>query len=280
MATASQQGFVRPVSRFVHNHGDFRRNVEDFRSEGFTKLSCVLSPHILTAVELECTAVAEARWAARETSRAKDAYQLAFDYTMNVWCESACIKGLALSPVLGEIAANLLGVPSVRLSHDQVLYKRPGSPGTPAHADQYHWPVSHRETITLWIPLQPVAPNQGRLVFFRGSHRLQPVTLRELFALSPEEVEFFLRQCGFTEVEPVLELGDATAHYGWTFHGSGGNVTSETRKVYGLVYMAANIKLVAPEYGPPLEFLGNWCPGARVGGPMHSEHNPIVFTGS
>ena len=175
---------------------------------------------------------------------------------------------------------NLLGVRSVRLSHDQVLYKRPESTRTTAHADQYHWPVSGPETITFWIPLQPVAPNQGRLRFFRGSHRLQPEIRRQLFRLSAEEGEFFLLQCGFTEVEPLLDLGDATAHYGWTFHGSGCNLTKETRKVYGVVYMAADIKLVVPEYGPPLEFLHDWCPGARVGGPMDSEHNPIVFTGS
>jgi ectoine hydroxylase-related dioxygenase (phytanoyl-CoA dioxygenase family) len=199
---------------------------------------------------------------------------------MNVWRESAYIKDLVSSPILGELAGNLLGVRSVRLSHDQVLYKRPESTKTPVHADQYHWPVSGPETITFWIPLQPVAPNQGRLRFFRGSHRLQPETRRQLFKLSSEEGEFFLLQCGFTEVEPVLELGDATAHYGWTFHGSGCNLTNETRKVYGVVYMAADIKLVVPEYGPPLEFLRDWCPGARVGGPMDSERNPIVFTNS
>ena len=66
--------------------------------------------------------------------------------------------------------AKLLGVAGVRLYHDQSLYKEPGGGITPAHADQYYWPLASDRIVTAWIPLQPVPEDMGPLAFYAGSH--------------------------------------------------------------------------------------------------------------
>lgn len=250
--------------------------VEDFRSIGFVLIHSALSSDIIRALEVECTAVAEERWRSRELIRDPDDYQLAFDYSMNVWHENATIRSLILSPQLGKLAAILLGVPSVRLSHDQVLFKRPHSPRTPVHADQYHWPVSSCETLTFWLPLHDILSEHGPLNFFRGSHRMLPKMRNDLFRRSSDDARDLLIQNGFDRIEGTFAAGDISAHYGWTFHDSAENSTDVTRKAYSVVYMASDIKLVTPEYGPPLELLHSWCPGAQVGNQLNHDFNPIV----
>ena len=40
---------------------------------------------------------------------------------------------------------------------------------TPAHADQYYWPLATDRTITAWIPLQAVPEDMGPLGFYARS---------------------------------------------------------------------------------------------------------------
>ena len=49
------------------------------------------------------------------------------------------------------------------------LYKEPGGGITPAHADQYYWPLASDRTITAWVPLQPVPVEMGPLGFYARS---------------------------------------------------------------------------------------------------------------
>lgn len=72
---------------------------------------------------------------------------------------------------LGAIAATLMGCREVRLFHDHILVKEPGnSIVTPWHQDTPYYCVSPEQSISFWIPLDPVA----RAVspeFVAGSHR-------------------------------------------------------------------------------------------------------------
>ena len=72
---------------------------------------------------------------------------------------------------LAGIAAALLEVAGVRLYHDQALLKEPGGGLTPAHADQFYWPLASDRAITAWVPLQPVPADMGPIGFYAGSHK-------------------------------------------------------------------------------------------------------------
>ncbi|MEK7425923.1 MAG: phytanoyl-CoA dioxygenase family protein [Actinomycetota bacterium] len=69
------------------------------------------------------------------------------------------------------IAGELLGCESVRLYHDHVLVKEPGTrQRTPWHQDLPYYNVDGRQNISMWFPVDPV-PRPSTLEFVAGSHR-------------------------------------------------------------------------------------------------------------
>lgn len=71
---------------------------------------------------------------------------------------------------IGEVAGALLGAREVRLFHDHLLVKEPASPTpTPLHQDQPYYCIDGRQTVSFWVPLDPV-PRESTLEFVAGSH--------------------------------------------------------------------------------------------------------------
>src|SRR5436189_133361 len=83
----------------------------------------------------------------------KSAKTCIFLQVMNLWEVDESVKKFTLAKRFAKIAADLLGVENVRLYHDQALYKEPGGGFTPWHQDQYYWPLSTTNTVTMWMPL-------------------------------------------------------------------------------------------------------------------------------
>ena len=68
-----------------------------------------------------------------------------------------------------DIARQLMGTQTVRLFHEHVLVKEPGADvPTPWHQDQPYYCVDGTDTVSLWIPLDPV-PRERTLEFVAGS---------------------------------------------------------------------------------------------------------------
>ena len=56
-----------------------------------------------------------------------------------------------------RVAADLMGSQQVQLFHDHVLVKEPGtSKATPWHQDGPYYFVEGRQTVSFWVPLDPV----------------------------------------------------------------------------------------------------------------------------
>ena len=71
---------------------------------------------------------------------------------------------------IGEVAARLMGSDTVRLHHDHLLVKEPGTTiRTPWHQDQPYYDIDGSDTVSFWIPLNPV-PRQSTLEFVARSH--------------------------------------------------------------------------------------------------------------
>lgn len=97
-----------------------------------------------------------------------------FMQLFNIWRKSASVRSIALSPILGKIAAELLGCDGVRLYQDSVFTKRPKDGKTHWHSDLNMAPFDSNQLITFWIPLQDVpshACGGTGLSFASGSHR-------------------------------------------------------------------------------------------------------------
>jgi ectoine hydroxylase-related dioxygenase (phytanoyl-CoA dioxygenase family) len=71
---------------------------------------------------------------------------------------------------LGAAAARLMGSREVRLFHDHLLVKEAGTlDRSPWHQDQPYYGIDGAQTVSFWIPLDPVA-RPSTLEFVAGSH--------------------------------------------------------------------------------------------------------------
>ena len=71
---------------------------------------------------------------------------------------------------LALAAQRLMQSPIVRLYHDHVLVKEPGTrQRTPWHQDQPYYNIDGQQNISMWIPVDPV-PRPATLEFVAGSH--------------------------------------------------------------------------------------------------------------
>lgn len=207
----------------------------------------------------------------------RSTYDRAFLQVMNLWREDGDVKSFVFGKRLARIAADLLGTRGVRLYHDQSLYKEPGGGITPAHADQYYWPLQSDRTITAWIPLQEVPMEMGPLAFFKGSQGVEFGRDLGISDESEREITANMEASGFDIVNEPFALGDVSFHLGWTFHRAGPNLSETPRSVMTVIYMDADMVLKEPENHMQVSDRDTWCPGARVGEIIDTPLNPVLF---
>ncbi len=144
------------------------------------------------------------------------------------------------------VAAELMGSSTVRLYHDHVLVKEPGTrQRTPWHQDQPYYNVEGRQNASMWFPVDPV-DRSSTLEFVAGTHRgpwYMPRTfLDDRAAWFPEGA---LAEMPDFEADPErwsvigweLEPGDAVFFDMLTVHGSGGVSGPGRRRVLSIRFL-------------------------------------------
>jgi ectoine hydroxylase-related dioxygenase (phytanoyl-CoA dioxygenase family) len=196
---------------------------------------------------------------------------------MNLWQHSAQVAEFVMGKRLARIAAELLQVSGVRLYHDQSLYKESGGGITPAHADQYYWPLASDRTITAWVPLQPVPENMGPLGFYARSQSVEFGRNLGISDESEEKITENMARHGFEFVSGAFDLGEVSFHLGWTFHKAGANVSDQPRAVMTMIYMDAQMHLADSLNAIQKNDQEQWCPGAVPGAPIATALNPVIW---
>jgi ectoine hydroxylase-related dioxygenase (phytanoyl-CoA dioxygenase family) len=252
-------------------------HIRQFEQDGFIHLKSVLPPDVLADYGREITRLTIALSTQTKPLEERTTYDRAFLQVMNLWEQSERVKSFVMGKTLGRIAAELLGVRGVRLYHDQSLYKEPGGGITPAHADQYYWPLSSDRTVTAWIPLQDVPTQMGPLSFYAGS---QHEAFGRDLGISDESeaaITAMMESRRFPFVQNSYELGDVSFHLGWTFHKAGPNVSQSPRSVMTVIYMDVDMVLQNPTNAIQEGDWAKWCPGARIGDVIQTPKNPVIF---
>lgn len=251
--------------------------VAQFRRDGYIKLKSVLSPQTLAEYGRDITRLTVELNTQQRPLEERSTYDRAFLQVMNLWEQSPRVGRFVMGRRLGRLAAELLEVQGVRLYHDQSLYKEPGGGITPAHADQYYWPLASDRTITAWIPLQPVPTEMGPLGFYARS---QSVSFGRDLRISDEseaKISANMAQHGFEFDIGAFDLGEVSFHLGWTFHKAGPNTSDRPRSVMTIIYMDADMRL-APALSPiQANDRDQWCPGAVEGEVINTRKNPVVW---
>jgi ectoine hydroxylase-related dioxygenase (phytanoyl-CoA dioxygenase family) len=251
--------------------------IEFYREHGYAKLSDVLSAETLEHYGAEITRMTHVLNTQDLPLEERSTYDKAFLQVMNIWRESELVKEFVFGKRIAGIATALLEVKSVRLYHDQSLYKEPHGGFTPAHADQYYWPLASDRTITAWIPLQAVPDDMGPLAFYRGSHTFEQGRDVAISDESEALITSAMEQQGFPLDTEPFNLGDVSFHSGWTFHRAGGNLSANPRSVMTMIYMDAGMRLAQPVNHMQQNDWDTWCPGAVVGEVIASPLNPVLY---
>lgn len=254
--------------------------ISQFATEGFIKLKDVLSPATLKFYGEEITRLTIALNTQQLPLAQRSTYDKAFLQVMNLWKHSAMVAEFVMGQRLGRMAAELLQVSGVRLYHDQSLYKEPGGGITPAHADQYYWPLASDRTITAWVPLQAVPMDMGPLGFYARSQSVKFGRDLGISDESEEKISANMARHGFEFCSSPFDLGEVSFHLGWTFHKAGANVSALPRSVMTMIYMDAEMKLAKPIHPAQQNDHETWCPGALVGELIATPNNPLIYSRS
>ncbi|MEZ5257068.1 MAG: phytanoyl-CoA dioxygenase family protein [Ilumatobacteraceae bacterium] len=184
-----------------------------------------------------------------------------------------------------EIAAELTGSETIRLYHDHVLVKEPGTrQRTPWHQDLPYYNVDGAQNASMWFPVDPVE-RSATLEFIAGSHR-GPWYLPRTFL--DDEARWFpdgsLAELPDFEAEPdrwtvlgwELQPGDAVFFNMLTVHGSGGVSGGSRRRVLSVRFLGDDM-VHAPRpwtTSPPFDGLEAEIP---AGAPMDHPRFPVVW---
>ena len=184
------------------------------------------------------------------------------------------------------IAAELIGSHTVRLYHDHVLVKEPGTrQRTPWHQDQPYYNVDGRQNASMWLPIDPV-PRESTLELVAGSHHgewfMPRSFLDDQAKWFPEGTLADLpdidgRPDDFTILGWALEPGDAVFFHMLTLHGAAGIAGTQRRRVLSVRFLGDDI-VHAPRpwaTSPPFHGLADEL---AAGAPMDHPLFPVLWT--
>jgi len=145
-----------------------------------------------------------------------------------------------------KAAAALMQSKRVQIFHDHVLVKEPGTTrATPWHQDAPYYFVDGEQTVSFWIPVDPV--DQATLRMIVGSHKWEKLVLPTRWL---SEEDFYASEEGylpvpdpdkepakFPTVEWAMQPGDAVAFHFKTVHGARGNMSKTQRRALSLRFV-------------------------------------------
>jgi ectoine hydroxylase-related dioxygenase (phytanoyl-CoA dioxygenase family) len=145
------------------------------------------------------------------------------------------LAGLVAQPHIGATAARLTGSDSIRLWHDQLLYKPVDTEGTAAnvgwHTDRQYWQsCTSEDMLTAWVAFHDVDETGGSVSFVDGSHRWD-VSGLDFFSQDLAALEASLAQDHAIDIHHTrMRRGQVSFHHCRTVHGSGPNHGSGSRR--------------------------------------------------
>jgi len=203
------------------------------------------------------------------------------------WQHNADYRALAIHSPLPEVAARLMQSRSVRLYHDHMLTKEPGTrQKTPWHQDQPYYNVDGFQNISFWIPVDPVR-RHSTLEFVAGSHRgpwLMPRTFMDHQAKwFPEGSLADLPDIEGTRAQqPILgwalEPGDVVAFHMLALHAAGGVDGDRHRRVFSMRYLGDDARHAPRRWKTSPDFPG-LADELPAGAPMAHALFPLLIDG-
>jgi hypothetical protein len=147
-------------------------------------------------------------------------------------------------PTLPAIASMLCGSSSIRLFHDQIVYKPPIGPEVRStvgwHSDKAYWRTCTSDSmLTAWVALQDTPLEMGPIAFWDCSHRWPGI--EDLHTFDIEELDQIEQMFAHKNLRPEIRMqpmkkGQFSFHHCRVVHGSYPNQTSSPRLGFAIHY--------------------------------------------
>jgi ectoine hydroxylase-related dioxygenase (phytanoyl-CoA dioxygenase family) len=202
------------------------------------------------------------------------------------WQRIEEFRDIAYGSRAADVAGALMGATEVRLYHDHLLVKEPGTKqATPWHQDQPYYNVDGSVNCSMWAPVDPVAP-ESTLEFLAGSHRWgwrMPRTFLDAQAKwfpegSLEELpDIEAHRDDYDILGWALEPGDAVFFHMLTLHHAYGVPGVHRRRAFSLRFLGDDMTHAPRPWrtSPPFEGLDDEIP---AGAPMDHPLFPVLRT--
>jgi ectoine hydroxylase-related dioxygenase (phytanoyl-CoA dioxygenase family) len=201
------------------------------------------------------------------------------------WQDNANYRRFIFDTALPETAGRLMQSTTVRLYHDHMLTKEPGTrQPTPWHQDQPYYNVEGRQNVSFWIPVDPVN-RESTLEFVAGSH-LGPWLMPRSFM--DAQAKWFpegsladlpnieAARDAFPILGWELQPGDAVCFHMLTLHMARGVTGMQRRRVFSVRFLGDDMTHAPRRWRTSPEF-----PGLReelpAGAPLNHPLFPMLW---
>ncbi|MEQ9484362.1 phytanoyl-CoA dioxygenase family protein [Coleofasciculus sp. F4-SAH-05] len=245
--------------------------IQQFQTDSYIRIKNILSPGALYLLRKKLKQLFE------QHNKLDSNRQ--FSSREMMWIESEIAKEFVLSKKLGQLAAELLQVSSVRIYHDDFLCKEPGCGRTPWHYDGHHYPIASHNVGTMWIPLQPTPKEMGPLELAKGMENyklVQEIPFDKFCKGHDRAISEMIESHGIVIDREPFQLGEISFQHCLNVHGAGANYTTQQRIAFGISYFENGASVI----NSPTLISGDWqkfMPGIQPAEPIASPYNPIVY---
>ena len=200
------------------------------------------------------------------------------------WQDIDAFRRFIFEAPLAQLAQRLMGSNTVRLYHDHLLVKEPGTrQRTPWHQDQPYYNIEGEQNVSMWIPVDPVS-RAATLEFVAGSHKgpwLMPRTFMDNHAKwFPEgSLEDLPDIEGARERFPIvgwnIEPGDFVCFHMLTLHAAAGAEGPNRRRVFSVRFLGDDIRHAPRSWKTSPDFPG-LAERLPAGAPMDDPLFPLL----
>ncbi|CAN1498877.1 Phytanoyl-CoA dioxygenase [Burkholderiaceae bacterium] len=207
-----------------------KAQLDQFLAKGWVKIEGFLSSQDVAISKkriLEYIKIKRAEYAGRDINFV-DSGQLSSFHKLgdfrwaNEFQNSALIKNLVTPFLCGES-------PEAR---GMELFAKPAGVGLPSpdHQDNYYWCVDDANALTVWIALDPANQGNGAVHYYEGSHLGGLIEHEPSYAKgSSQKIKNADILEKYNLAIPSLNPGDVLVHHCLTVHGSGPNLSNQSR---------------------------------------------------
>ncbi len=199
------------------------------------------------------------------------------------WTRIPEFQRVVYESAAARLAALVMRSHTAQFFHDHVLVKEPGTQKpTPWHCDVPYYFTDGNQTLSFWIPVEPVTTATLRLI--AGSHRwarpVRPVRWLDSSDFYAKDEDY--RPIPDPDRDPALHVlewamlpGDAVLFDYRTVHGARGNAAPTRRRVLSLRWVGDDVRYVERPGRTSPPFTGH---GMQTGERLREDWFPVVWS--